>query len=114
MVELVLYVLVVYLLRASLNGAVLAGHVLAVPVVCGAAGQAQVGVTLPHCQVAGTLLGVALSFAAAAGETVLTCESKVCFISKEFLQENQAVLFTSMRSYTQSCTGRTSRRSFEP
>lgn len=62
-----------YLLGASLNGAVLAGHVLAVPVVCGTTGQTQVGVTLPHCQVTGTLLGVALSFTPATRETVLTC-----------------------------------------
>lgn len=51
--------------------------------VCSAAGQAQIGVALPHRQVAGTLLGVALSFAPTARETVLTCiqseDSKVSF-----------------------------------
>lgn len=62
-----------YLLGSSLDGAVLAGHVLAVPVVGGAAGQAEVGVTLPHCQVAGTLLGVTLGFAPTTWETVLAC-----------------------------------------
>lgn len=64
---------VCYLLGAPLNGAVLAGHVLAIPVVCSAAGQAEVGVTLPHRQVAGTLLGVTLSFAPTTWEAVLTC-----------------------------------------
>ncbi len=67
---------VCYLLGAPLNGAVLAGHVLAVPVVCSAAGQAEVGVALPDCQVAGTLLGVALSFAPTTWEAVLTCVHK--------------------------------------
>lgn len=66
-------VCVCYLLGSSLDGAVLAGHVLAVPVVCSAAGEAEVGVTLPDCQVARTLLGVALSFAPTTWETVLTC-----------------------------------------
>lgn len=68
-----MYIVVRYLLGSSLDGAVLAGHVLAVPVVRSAAGQAQVGVALPHGQVAGTLLGVALSFAPTSRETVLTC-----------------------------------------
>lgn len=63
----------IYLLGSSLDGAVLAGHVLAVPVVCSAAGQAEVRVTLPHRQVAGTLLGVTLGFAPTTGEAVLTC-----------------------------------------
>lgn len=62
-----------YLLGSSLDGAVLAGHVLAVPVVRSAAGQAQVRVALPDGQVAGTLLGVALSFAPTPREAVLTC-----------------------------------------
>lgn len=61
-----------YLLGAALDAAVLAGHVLAVPVVGSAAREAQVGVALAHGQVARTLLRVALSFAAAAGEAVLT------------------------------------------
>lgn len=39
----------------------------------GAAGQAQVRVALPHGQVAGALLGVALGLAPTPGETVLTC-----------------------------------------
>lgn len=92
-----------YLLGASLNGAVLAGHVLAVPVVSGAAGQAEVGVALPHRQVAGTLLGVALSFAAAARETVLTCvrKSKVCFSAATFQQESSSAFdtFSPFRSF---------------
>lgn len=62
-----------YLLGSSLDGAVLAGDVLAVPVFCGAAGEAEVGVTLPDRQVAGTLLGVALGFAPTTREPVLTC-----------------------------------------
>lgn len=61
-----------YLLGSSLDGAVLAGDVLAVPVVRSAAGEAEVGVTLPDRQVAGTLLGVTLSFAPTAWEPVLT------------------------------------------
>lgn len=63
----------VYLLGSSLDGAVLAGDVLAVPVICSAAGEAEVRVTLPDCQVAGTLLGVTLGFAPATWEPVLTC-----------------------------------------
>lgn len=65
-----------YLLGSSLDGAVLAGHVLTVPVVCSATGQAEVGVTLPHCQIAGTLLGVTLGFAPTTWEAVLTCIPK--------------------------------------
>lgn len=65
------------LLGSSLDGAVLAGHVLAVPVVGSAAGQAEVRVALPHRQVARTLLGVALGLAPTPRETVLTCE-RVC------------------------------------
>lgn len=60
-----------YLLGAPLDAAVLAGHVLAVPVVGRAAGEAEVGVALADGQVARALLGVALGFAAAAGKAVL-------------------------------------------
>lgn len=63
-----------HLLGAPLYGAVLAGDVLAVPVVGGAAGEAKVGVALSDGQVARTLLGVTLSFAAAARESVLACK----------------------------------------
>lgn len=71
------------LLGPSLDAAVLAGDVLAVPVVGGAAGQAEVGVTLAHGQVAGTLLGVALGLTAAPGEAVLTLRAALA----EFLAE---------------------------
>lgn len=64
-----------YLFQASLDAAVFAGDHLAVPVVCGPAGHAQVWVTLPHGQVAGTLFGVTLSLAPAAWETVLAWKS---------------------------------------
>lgn len=63
------------LLGSSLDGTVLAGDILAVPVVGGATSQAEVGVTLAHGQVARTLLGVALGLAPTPRETVLTCES---------------------------------------
>lgn len=59
------------LFQAPLNAAVLTGHHFAVPVVCGSAGHAEIWVTLPHSQVAGTLLGVTLSLTSAAWETVL-------------------------------------------
>lgn len=62
-----------HLLRAPLDAAVLAGHVLAVPVVSSSTCQTQVGVALADGQVAGALLGVALCFAAAARKAVLTC-----------------------------------------
>ena len=61
-----------YLLGAPLDAAVLARHVLAVPVVGRAAGETEVGVALADGQVARALLRVALGFAAAAGEAVLT------------------------------------------
>lgn len=68
------------LLSSPLDGAVLAGHVFAVPVVGGAAGQAEVRVAFPHCQVARTLLGVALGLTPTPWKTVLTCEC-VCWDS---------------------------------
>ena len=61
-----------YLLGAPLDAAVLAGHVLAVPVVGRAAGETEVRVALADSQVARALLGVALGFAAAARKAVLT------------------------------------------
>lgn len=61
-----------HLLEAPLDAAVLAGDHLAVPVLRSPAGEAQVGVALAHSQVAGALLGIALSFTAAARETILT------------------------------------------
>lgn len=60
-----------YFLEASLDAAVLAGDGFAVPVLCRAAGHAQIWVTLPHGQVAGTLFSVALRLASAAWEAVL-------------------------------------------
>lgn len=60
------------LLESSLDGAVFAGHHLAVPVVGGSTRHAQIWVTLPHGQVTGALLRVALSLAPAAWEPVLT------------------------------------------
>lgn len=59
------------LFQASLDAAVLAGDGFAVPVVCRATGHAQIWVTFPHGQVAGTLFGVALRLAPAAREAVL-------------------------------------------
>lgn len=100
------------LLSASLDGAVLAGHVLAVPVVCSAAGQAQVGVALPHGQVAGALLGVALGFAPTAWEAVLTCgggEGWTLALPGSWRVCGGGLL--DLCSYTLSYTGRTSRRS---
>ena len=61
-----------HLLEASLDAAVFAGNHLAVPVLRGPAGEAQVGVALSHCQVAGTLLGITLGLTATARETILT------------------------------------------
>lgn len=61
-----------HLLEASLDAAVFAGNHLAVPVLGGPTGEAQVGVALSHCQVAGTLLGVALGLTATAREAILT------------------------------------------
>lgn len=61
----------VYLFQASLDAAVLAGDGFGVPVVCGAAGHAQIWVTFPHSQVAWTLFGVALCLTPAAWEAIL-------------------------------------------
>lgn len=61
-----------HLFGAPLDATVLARHVLAVPVVSGPACEAQVRVTLSDSQVAWALLGVALSFTAAARKAVLT------------------------------------------
>lgn len=66
----------VHLFQSSLDAAVLARDPLAVPVVCRAARHAQIGVALPHCQVAGTLLGVALRLAPAAREPVLAWQTQ--------------------------------------
>lgn len=111
-----------HLLGSSLDGAVLAGHILAVPVVCCATGQAEVGVALSHCQIAGALLGVTLGFAPTTWETVLTCMHEagcgnmrhgriisVFSMNKMFLSPKHS----SVCSYTQSYTGRTFHRSFE-
>lgn len=64
-----------YLFQSSLDAAVLAGDPFAVPVVCGAAGHAQIWVTLPHSQVAGALFSVALCLTPAAWEAVLAWKS---------------------------------------
>lgn len=61
-----------HLFGSSLDAAVLAGDLFAVPVVCGPTGQAEVRVTLPHRQVTRTLLGVTLSLAATARKPILT------------------------------------------
>lgn len=97
-----------HLLGAALDGAVLAGHVLAVPVVGGAAGQAQVRVAFPHRQVTGALLGVALGFAPATREAVLTCGDGTP--AQNPARQNGARQ-NGACAYTRSCTGRTSRRS---
>lgn len=53
----------------------------------GAAGGAQVGVALPHAEVARTLLGVTLGLAAATGEAVLTYKSGcIILIIRSLLQ----------------------------
>lgn len=62
-----------YLFGAPLNTTVLAGHVLAVPVVSSSTSETEVRVALSDSQVARALLRVALCFAAAPGEAVLTC-----------------------------------------
>lgn len=98
------------LLGSSLDGAVLAGHVLAVPVVGGAAGQAEVGVALPHRQVARALLGVALGFAPTTRETVLTCGGGY---GGECCASGCVCVCVNAQTYTQSCTDKTSRRSSE-
>lgn len=61
-----------HLLESSLDAAVFTGNHFAVPVLGGPTGEAQVGVTLSHCQVARALLGVALGLAATAREAILT------------------------------------------
>lgn len=66
----------VHLFQSSLDAAVLARDPLAVPVVCRPARHAQVRVALPNRQVAGTLLGVALSLAPAAREPVLAWKTQ--------------------------------------
>lgn len=60
------------LLESSLDAAVFAGDLFAVPVVCGPTGHAEVRVTLPHRQVTRALLGVTLSLAATARKPILT------------------------------------------
>lgn len=60
------------LLEATLDAAVFTGNHLAVPVLGGPTGETQVRVTLSHCQIARTLLGVALGLTAAAREAILT------------------------------------------
>lgn len=69
-----------HLFGAPLNTAVLAGHVLTVPVVGSPTGEAEVGVALSDGQVARTLLGVALRFAAASGKAVLTFRERFFII----------------------------------
>lgn len=66
----------VHLFQSSLDAAVLARDPLAVPVVGRPARHAQVRVALPHRQVAGTLLCVALRLAPAAGEPVLAWKTQ--------------------------------------
>lgn len=63
--------LLVYLFETSLDAAVLAGDRFAVPVVCSTTGHAQIWITLPDSQVAGTLFGVTLSLTPAAWKAVL-------------------------------------------
>lgn len=72
-----------YLFETSLDAAVLAGDHLAVPVLRSPAGQAEVRVALPHGQVARALLGVALGFAAAAWEAILTCRNTAWVFQRE-------------------------------
>lgn len=60
------------LLEATLDAAVFTGNHFAVPVFRGPTGETQVGVTLSHCQIARTLLGIALGLTATARETILT------------------------------------------
>lgn len=60
------------LLESSLNAAVLAGNLFAVPMFCRPTGHAEIWVALPHCQVTRTLFSVTLSLAATAWKPVLT------------------------------------------
>lgn len=69
-----------HLFGAPLNTAVLAGHVLTVPVVGSPTGEAEVGVALSDGQVARALLGVALRLAAASGKAVLTFRERFFII----------------------------------
>lgn len=66
-----------YLFKASLDAAVLAGDPFAVPVVRSTAGHAQIWVTLSHGQVARTLFSVALCLTSAAGEAVLAWKTVI-------------------------------------
>lgn len=68
-----------------MDAAVLARDPFAVPVVCGTASHAQIWVTLPHGQVAGTLFSVALGLTSAAWEAVLAWKS---FIYTDALKED--------------------------
>ena len=72
---------IIYLFRAPLNTAVLAGHVFTVPMVCSSTCKTEVRVTLSNSQVAWTLLGVALSFAPASRKAVLTFGDKFVTIT---------------------------------
>lgn len=65
-----------HLFQSPLDAAVLARDPLAVPVVRRPARHAQIRVALPHRQVAGTLLGVALCLAPAAREPVLAWQTQ--------------------------------------
>lgn len=69
-----------HLFGAPLNTAVLAGHVLTVPVVGSPTGEAEVGVALSDGQVARALLGVALRFATASRKAVLTFRERFFII----------------------------------
>lgn len=82
----------VYLFQASLDAAVLAGNPFAVPVICSTTCHAQIWVTLPHSQVAGTLFCVTLSLTPAAWETVLTWKT---FRRMPALKENVLGRFVS-------------------
>lgn len=56
-----------------MNATVLAGHILAVPVVGCAARQTEVRIAFAHSEVTRTLLSVALCFTATPRKPVLAC-----------------------------------------
>lgn len=60
-----------HLLGSSLNAAVLAGNIFAVPVISCSTRKTEVWITFTHSQIAWTLLSVALCFTAASRKPVL-------------------------------------------
>lgn len=76
------------LFEATLNAAVLTGNHLAVPVLRGPTGEAQVRVALPYRQVARALLGIALGLTATAGKAILTVGVALAELLTEILSHD--------------------------